>query len=258
MAYKFLICLITLLFPFFGYTMELCIQCHTDKLHYVSRGACTLCHLGDGNTSRIDLAHNNILTSNYAFFLMKDSWQVFKGNYLIKHAACMRCHIIGDAGNILAANLNISAREKDIKTLNEAIRNPSIYMPQFNFSDKHITYIINTLLNHAFYRKKIEELGYLIVHFDRNVEEKNIFDENCGKCHKIILKEKGTLGEANRGPNLSGLFTDEFSSIREVKKWDEKKLKKWIRNPRDIKKNALMPPISLKENEITDVVELFK
>jgi len=64
------------------------------------------------------------------------------------------------------------------------------------------------------------------------------------------LKEKGTLGEANRGTNLSGLFTVEFSSIKEVEKWDNKTLKKWIRNPRDIKKNALMPPISLKENEI--------
>jgi len=76
------------------------------------KATCTLCHFGDGNTSRIDLAHKNILNRNYAYFLMKDSWQVFKGNYLITNAACRRCHTIGDAGNILAANLNISTQKR--------------------------------------------------------------------------------------------------------------------------------------------------
>ena len=256
LANKLLIALFILFTALCASAEEMCDSCHIDKIHYKSIGLCTLCHRGNGGTSRIKLAHENILDRRYAFFLMTDNWSVFKGNLLIEVAACRRCHTIGDTGNTLAGNLNISTHEKDIKTLTDALKNPFLYMPQFNFSDEQIVYVINGLLNNAFYSKSTTE-GYITVHFDRAGESENIFDKQCGKCHKVISKQRGPLGEGNRGPNLSGLFTNEFRSLQEVKKWDNKTLKKWLKNPRKIKKNALMPVIKLKSDELEDIVKIF-
>ena len=256
MAYKILILLFIILTVGNIYPEEMCVSCHINQTHYQSKGVCTLCHLGNAYTTRMDLAHRNILNGDYALFLIKDSWKVFKGNNLIEKAACRRCHIIGDKGNTLATNLNKSTREKDIKTLKGAIERPFLFMPQFYFSEIQITYILNALLNNAFYSKAGNE-GYTIVHFSKNVKDKNKFDEKCGMCHRMISKNNGPLGTGNRGPNLSGLFTYEFNTIKEVEEWNEKKLRKWIENPRSIKKNALMPPIILKVEEIKEILKSF-
>lgn len=256
LANKLLIVFFIFFTPLCAFAEEMCSTCHTDKIHYTSIGPCTLCHRGNGSTSRVTLAHENILNRKYAFFLMKDNWHVFKGNLLIKDAACRRCHTIGNSGNTLAANLNMSTQEKDIKTLTDAIKNPFLYMPQFNFTDEQIIYVINGLLNNAFYSNSTTE-GYITVHFDKSGKSKNIFDRHCGKCHKVISKQTGPLGEGERAPNLSGLFTNEFRSLQEVEKWDKSTLKKWIKNPRKIKKNALMPVIKLKSDELEDIVKIF-
>lgn len=256
MAYKLLILLFILLSVGHIYPEEMCVSCHINKIHYKSKGLCTLCHLGNAYTTRMDLAHKNILNGDYAYFLIKDNWKVFKGNDLIEKAACRRCHTIGNEGNNIAANLNESTREKDIKMLNDAIKNPFLFMPQYNFSKKQIVYILNALFNNAFYSNGSNK-GYTILHFNRGIKGKNIFDEKCGMCHKMISKKSGPLGSGSRGPNLSGLFTYEFNPITEVKKWNEKKLREWIKNPRGIKKNALMPPIILKEEEIKEIIKTF-
>jgi mono/diheme cytochrome c family protein len=256
LAYKFLIALFVIFNAQCVCAEEMCATCHADKIHYKSIGSCIVCHNGNGNTSRIKLAHENILDKRYAFFLIKDNWRVFKGNLLIKDAACKRCHTIGDSGNFLATNLNISTQEKDIKTLTNAIKNPFLYMPQFNFTKEQIVYIINGLLYNAFYNKS-HTGGYITVHFDINGERKNIFTSKCGKCHKVILKQIGPLGEGERGPNLSGLFTNEYRSLQEVEGWNKKTFKKWLKNPRKIKKNALMPVIKLKSDELEDIVKIF-
>jgi cytochrome c2 len=187
---------------------------------------------------------------------LRDSFPVFKGFMLIKIGACRRCHTIGDKGNRLATNLNESIREKSIKTLIEAIKKPFYYMPQFNFSDDQIDWILNGLLDYAFYAKKIND-GFVTVHFSTTKESKNIFSEKCGKCHKIILKQVGPLGDGERGPNLSGLYMEEFNSIKEVHRWDKKALKKWLKNPRVIKKGALMPVILKNDREIEEILEFF-
>jgi hypothetical protein len=63
-------------------------------------------------------------------------------------------------------------------------------------------------------------------------------------------------GESDVAPNLSGL-TGEFYPEIDGRHWDKKLLKKWLKNPRDIKINAVMPVVNLTEKEIDEILKVF-
>ncbi|MDY6821618.1 MAG: selenite/tellurite reduction operon c-type cytochrome lipoprotein ExtS [Deferribacterota bacterium] len=238
-------------------SIEFCISCHNNINHFASKGDCTLCHRGNKYTKRKDIAHTKIIKGKFAYFLMDKSYPVFKGNTIIKNAGCRRCHTIKNKGNNIAANLDISLREKEIKEILNSIKEPNTFMPKFYFRDKEATYIINALLNGSFYGDGVK-LSYLIVHFEENSIKSNPFNENCGSCHKVISKKSGPTGEGDIGPNLSGLFTKYFNNTIEIKKWNNKDLRRWIKNPRKLKDNALMPPIDINEGRVDEILEILK
>jgi cytochrome c2 len=89
------------------------------------------------------------------------------------------------------------------------------------------------------------------VHFaDVKKHRGNIFEKQCGPCHKILIEAFGALGKGNIGPNLSGLFSEHYpANLKDNGRWTADILKKWLENPRKYRENSQMRPIPLKEDE---------
>lgn len=234
-----------------------CGQCH--GIHYEKEGTCVNCHRGNPRSNRKQIAHYQLIPGKYSCFTLHDNTVVENGYRLIKEIACRRCHRIGNKGNTLASNLDLSFHTKAPESLAHAIKNPSIFMPDFNFFQTDILRLINAILDSGSVNSDRSDEVALTVHFENNKKEKdNVFNMRCGPCHRILTKRFGGLGQKDMGPNLSGLFSEfYFQSFDYGKCWNLHRLKRWLKNPREIRSGAKMPPVQLNDNEFINLINVL-
>lgn len=253
MANKILI-FILLIFCFkivylYGAEPNYCIFCH--KPHHLSYKRCESCHRGISITKRKDIAHYRIIPGDFAYFRLDGSRVLKQGYEIIDRSGCRRCHIILGKGNNLATSLDNLPQYIEINKLIQNIKSPSEFMPYFSFSDKDITSTVNVILKGIyFYKKSKQEI--FVIHFEGSKTDDE-FTRHCGNCHKVISKKYGPLGKGNWGPNLSGLFSLYFPT--EKGRWNRERLIRWIKNPREIDKNSLMPPIEISNESMQKLME---
>ena len=232
---------------------SLCIKCH--KKHYVKIANCITCHRGINKSSRKKIAHFGLITSKYSDFLINKN-SINYGKDLVEKAHCRRCHFINLKGNSIAKNLNITGKNHIGEYIFFSIKNPNEFMPDFKFDNNSIFNITKYILFISSNKKFSKILPYPVL---INNSKQNSFERHCANCHKIISKNYGPIGNFDIGPNLSGIFTNFFSPKKEykIKKWDNKLIKKWLKNPRSIYKQALMPPIILEKEEVKNLLDVL-
>lgn len=236
-----------------------CLDCH--RPHYADRGGCADCHRGDERTDRVNIAHRDLIPAAYAHFALPDSPVVRRGNGLIEAFACRRCHRwLGD-GNALAADLDDLLAVSAPRKIHDAIRAPAAYMPQFGFDEPQIRDIVNAVLAGGARRKDARGAEIpLVVHFEDSEDRTELlFPRICGPCHRILSETGGGLGRGAVGPNLSGLLTPHYPpTFGGGERWTPENLKKWLRNPRNVRPSASMPPVSLSAEEIEALGQLMR
>jgi cytochrome c2 len=201
-----------------------------------------------------------LIYGKYAQFRLPQSPVVKNGRRMIGDFACRRCHRIGGNGNGLAANLDSILPDVQPQELTDAIKVPAASMPDFYFTEAQITKLVNAVLYHASgVESELAEVP-LVVHFENNNENlENIFSESCSDCHRVLTRKFGGLGRGDIGPNLSGLMTEFYPQNYEIEEsWTASVLKKWLRNPREIRVNARMNTVQLSDDEFADLVSLFQ
>lgn len=234
-----------------------CLECHSA--HHEGWGTCVDCHRGDPRTQRIQIAHHRLVPGEYACFTLPESPVVETGQRLIDISGCRRCHQTGQQGNGLASNLDGSLDKKMPEVLADAIKKPAVFMPHFNFQETDVTRLVNAILaSSAGYALKSTDLGQAI-HFEEDKEDSDdVFSRNCGGCHRILTQRIGGIGKGDMGPNLSGIFSDfYFQTFKGRKSWDSTGLGQWLKNPRDIRTNAQMPPVHLKKDEFGHLLRIL-
>ncbi len=230
-----------------------CIDCHNS--HFADIADCITCHRGIPETRRKDLAHQKLIKGKYAKFLLDEFPDKRRGIDLINDSGCRRCHSIGGKGNVLSVSLDSSIENLTVEEIALAIEKPNEFMPDFNFTSEQITYIINGLLYLSFVNKDASKDFTQVVHLGS--KKSNTFSKKCGNCHKMISSLRGPVGSGYVAPNLSGLFSPYYPREIDGKKWDSKLLEKWLKNPRQLSSNALMPVLELSGGEFTEIEETF-
>ncbi|MBL7179628.1 MAG: c-type cytochrome [Desulfobacterales bacterium] len=235
-----------------------CLQCH--RPHHEKLGVCMDCHRGDPRTNRIRIAHYRLIPGKYARFRLPDNPVIDAGRRLITQFACRRCHRIGTSGNRLAADLDRLLPKVQPQNLAAAIKEPVPSMPDFYFSDTHVTKLVNAILDGRADIASGTAEAPLIIHFENNTPNReNLFDRHCGSCHRLLTRKAGGLGRGHMGPNLSGLLSEFYpQNFKNGQAWDAVGLKKWTENPRNIRPNAQMIPLELTDGEFTQLVRLFQ
>ncbi len=232
-----------------------CLHCH--PVHYATRASCVECHKGVPDTRRLDIAHSNLIAARYSAFTLDGSAVVERGQQRLKDYACRRCHISDNKGNRLAANLDLAPRYSKPEELDEAIKTPVLFMPEFHFTEQHRTELINALLDGARRSKFPEGEVPGVIHFEgEGAPVERLFEKHCGGCHRVLTAQFGGLGSGLIGPNLSGLFTESYLAnfSAEGLRWNRENLEKWLKNPRKFRPLSQMPPVSLKADELEKLV----
>ncbi len=235
----------------FGERLNYCISCH--RAHYLSYSRCEFCHRGISKTKRKQIAHYRLIPGDYAYFRLKESDFFKKGCMLVSKLGCRRCHMILAKGNNLATSLDQLPKNIEVKELTKNLTSPPEFMPYFSLTNYQIKCIINVIFNGIFECNRSDE-NFWVIHFDSS-SNVNEFVKYCGSCHKVISKRYGPLGKGCVGPNLSGLFLNFFYSERGG--WNQDKLIQWIKNPKTIDKSSLMPPISISDNSVSDIIKIL-
>ncbi|MCK9363442.1 MAG: cytochrome c [Syntrophales bacterium] len=240
---------------------SVCITCHQP--HYSGKGSCVSCHRGDDRTGRKEIAHYDLVAGRFAHYKIEGSPVAERGKKLLERFSCRRCHRYAEKGNHLAGSLDVTGATGKVRDIYESIRVPVLFMPNFHANDAQIADLVNAILARAKFQKPPVGETALIVHFQdvKNIR-KNVFAGKCGKCHKILSEQSGGLGSGYIGPNLSGLFSEFYPrTYRDAESWNPDKLKKWLENPRDIRINAMMPPVRLAPEEfeqLRGIIQLDK
>jgi len=226
-----------------------CLSCHPP--HYGEQGACVDCHRGNPRTSRSALAHSGLIKGRYASFTNPQSGAVVSGKRLAEQSACRRCHILSETGNRLASNLDSLLKTSTPAEIRTALTDPAIFMPTFSFSEQDLDRMITVILAGGLKSGKNIQEPPRIVHFnEQKPGQHNMFVKQCGGCHKLLSKQHGGLGSGITGPNLSGLLTRFYPfNFEGDKQWNEERLKRWLKNPREFRSQTLMRPIPLKPGE---------
>ena len=233
---------------------EGCLKCH--GAHFLAFGSCSSCHMGMENTTRQELAHAGLVYGNAAYFFDPQSSPIEKGREMIKKSGCKRCHTIGDKGEHLATSLDTSVRLKPFETLKKSLLQPVAFMPNFHFHQPQAEMILGGLLSYdtgGDQKQKTET-----VHFKKEKQTQDAFSRHCGGCHRLLSKTQGPLGEGIAGPNLSGLFGRFYPNDPAIGVMGPKKLSRWLKNPRTLKKVARMPPLDLSEKEVKELIRTFE
>lgn len=234
-----------------------CLRCH--EVHVESSLRCVACHRGDERTDRKNIAHDKLIPGAYAHFRDPESLPVTRGRRIIEQYACRRCHTFEGKGGRLAARLDLVLAEASTQRISAAIRNPAFYMPDFHFSEAQITDLVNAILSGSVRGKRIGQEPPQVVHFESGKRtEENVFGKRCGPCHKVLTAKKGGIGKGTIGPNLSGLFSEDYPKTwRGKERWTPDRLKAWVENPRKVKPFARMPPVRLNQDELADLTDLL-
>jgi cytochrome c2 len=226
-----------------------CLDCH--PAHYVAQGSCTYCHHGNQQTNRKELAHGDLIAGKYAGFSNPQSASLVAGKKLADQTACRRCHTLAGSGNRLASNLDSLLWTTRPELIRKALVEPALSMPDFHFSAQDRDHLITAILAGGLQAGKAAKEPPQVVHFsDVGKSQENSFTKKCGGCHKLLSKREGGLGSGTAGPNLSGLLTRFYPRTFEGNKpWDEERLKRWLKNPREVRPHAVMRPVMLNATE---------
>ena len=252
MVIRFLILLIIFSYTY-SYGENKCISCHNDNICMEKGNNCTVCHRGNDKTSRLDIAHYKLIKGDYAEFNNEKSIITQKGIQLINDANCTRCHKIGNTGSNYATDLNSTVKRLSTDEIIKSIQEPVINMPKFKFSKEDYRYLI-TGLYHYTINAEVKSITQ-VVRLNNKDNATALFNNKCGGCHKA-LTNIGALGYYDSAPNLSSL-KNSYPDYLNGKSWNKDNLKKWLLNPRSIKKNATMPKIELNEEESKKIINLL-
>ncbi|QAR33977.1 c-type cytochrome [Geovibrio thiophilus] len=255
MVARALLLLIFITLPFFPSFASMCVKCH--KPHYEKTGSCAVCHRGNEDTARKNIAHGGLITKKYADFIINGK-AVENGSKTADSAHCRRCHITEGRGNDVAPNLDTESRRKTAETLKEKLIKPTDYMPDFHMNDPTAENTVKYILNAGGSAKSVSRTAPYVVFITQG--KKSVFEEKCGGCHRLLTRKRGGTGHGDTAPNLSGLFSGFYPADTvkaEGNRWNGEILVKWIKNPRRIKKEALMPPVLLTEEEEKSITAEF-
>jgi len=235
---------------------QLCLGCHTA--HYRDRGLCSDCHRGNPASDRKNIAHYRLIAGPYARFTLGADPVVEQGNRLLEQLACRRCHVSGGRGNRLATSLDSLVEAKVIEEIVAALNAPARGMPDFMLADSQVVALVNTLFAGS---KKSLRRGSeqpLAVHFETtNQKRQDVFSLKCGACHRTLTQHWGLLGTGDIGPNLSGLLSEFYPAKFDNKRWTIDGLRRWLRNPRQLRPYAAMRPIILDESQWRELENRF-
>jgi cytochrome c2 len=234
-----------------------CVQCHAP--HFETEGTCLDCHRGDPRTRRMNIAHYRLIQGKYACFMLPENSDVKEGDRMIDTSGCRRCHMTGNQGNLLASDLDASLDKTLPEDLARAIKYPAVFMPNFYFNTSGIVKVVNAILgSSAVWGPESGETPEIIYFEESKKAGNNPFNKHCGPCHRVLTQQFGGLGQGDIGPNLSGIFSRfYFKSFNDGKSWNENRLARWLKNPRDIKANAQMPPVKLTEDELRHLIHIL-
>ncbi|MGE3374348.1 MAG: selenite/tellurite reduction operon c-type cytochrome lipoprotein ExtS [Vicinamibacteria bacterium] len=221
-----------------------CVSCHS--VHHVEQGSCASCHRGAPGARRKELGHERLLSGRVAEHALPGSAAVREGEQLVARAACRRCHTIAGEGNRHATNLDRVVWTRGQAELLASIRAPVENMPAFGFDAPQAEAIVASLLSR---RAQADEPETYRVLFRAVAAAPSVFEEKCGGCHRR-LGAGGPQGVGRAGPNLSGLFTAFYPpTARGEVPWTATALEEWLRNPRAVRPQAVMPPVPLTPEE---------
>lgn len=234
-----------------------CLQCH--KPHYTGSGSCIGCHRGDERSDRLAIAHRDLIQAKFSWFAIAGSQPLQRGGKLLERFACRRCHTSTGKGNRLASNLDRLPMNTPPQKIFDAIKSQALFMPDFSFDDRQITDLVNAILAGAAKAGRRGGETPQVVHFeDMQLHKDNIFEKQCGPCHKILTEASGALGKGNIGPNLSGLFSGHYpATLKDNGRWRADMLKKWLENPRKMRNNSQMRPIPLKKDQFARLLAIL-
>lgn len=250
MGIHFIIIFTLLIANITAYGKELCVTCHKEHI----KSSCISCHRGNSETKRLNLAHYKIVPGKFLLYKINKDIN-YKGNLLIKNLGCRRCHIIGDSGNNKVNNLNKTIEKKTTGEIIFTIQHPGDFMPDFNISGNTLTLIMNGLFSNSNINKIEKETN--IIYFKKQQFD-NIFNNKCGKCHRLLSDKFGFLGEGRNAPNLSGILTEYYPKTGNLKSNTPEDIKIFLKNPRSYNKNSIMPPQELSDIEIEKILEALK
>lgn len=235
-----------------------CLNCHPT--HYAEKGSCNDCHRGDSRTSRRELAHAGFIVARYADFPMPGSVSAKRGRKLANDSACRRCHLLEGRGNRLSVNLDLLLKGSNPQEIAVAIKEPAIYMPDFHFSNHDRDDLITAILAAGYRHGRQAAEPHQVVHFETDdSKQPDQFSKHCGGCHRLLSLKLGGVGTGISGPNLSGLLSAHYpASYPENLSWNRERLKKWLQSPRKLRSSTLMRPVSLKEQEWQQLLEILE
>ena len=234
-----------------------CTECH--PVHHEASGTCANCHRGDPRSRRKEIAHRDLIAARFAHFALPDSPVVARGQKRLEQAGCRRCHVSGGRGNGLATDLDrLLPGAQPAETL-ASIQRPALFMPRFAFPEATAVEVVNALYASSARAPGRTGETPLVVHFDRAAPKENAFEKRCGGCHRMLTRTLGGLGVGEAGPNLSGLVSEFYpGTVTEGVRWSPANLKRWVANPRETRRLALMPPLALADAEWERVLANFE
>lgn len=242
-----------------------CLACHAPHPQKLAGASCQDCHRGDPGAEREALAHARLLTGRVAEHRLPDSPALRDGRQLVETLACRRCHTIAGEGNRLASDLDGLVWQREQEELVRSIRQPVEFMPRFGLDRDQAEAIVAFLLRSGSPDRR--RSAYRVL-FGREtapaaggagrsgaVAEASPFEKHCGGCHRA-LGPLGAAGTGDAGPNLSGLFTPFYPPTAPGERaWTRELLAEWLRNPRGLRPATTMLPVSLKAEELAQVVD---
>jgi mono/diheme cytochrome c family protein len=227
-----------------------CRSCHAA--HYLREGSCHDCHRGNPGAAREELAHERLLAGRAAEIRLPTSFALREGRRLVEALACRRCHTIGGKGNRLATSLDGVVWKREQAELVGSVRAPVENMPDFGLDEAQAEALAAFLLKSGHPDQPQDTYR---VHFSRPASAlATVFHKECGGCHRL-LGRTGPVGTGNAGPNLSGLFTPFYPDTAPGdRRWTERALADWLRNPRAFRAHTTMPPVALGEDDLSKLV----
>ena len=132
-------------------------------------------------------------------------------------------------------------------------------MPDFRFDDRQLTDLVNAILAGTLQVERAVGETPRVVHFETVAKHReNVFEKQCGPCHRVLTETQGALGRGDIGPNLSGLFTEHYpASLKSGGRWTADILKKWLNNPRTIREYSQMRPVPLNKEESAQLLVIL-
>lgn len=207
---------------------------------------------------RKEIAHFGFIPARFSAFTLPESDVVRRGEKISENGACRRCHASGGKGNRLATDLDRLARDVSPTDVAASIRKPALAMPDFRFTEDQIVSLVNAIYAASGKAAIPDGRTPRVVHFTGTAPTEDVFQKKCGGCHRALTERLGVVGHGDIGPNLSGLFTVYYpATFRGDRPWNRKNLEEWMKNPRESRRNARMPPQRLTEEEIVSLVEIL-